>query len=103
MDKMPDNDAVQDVGEKLLRRIDLSIEDEMADADKDKETNLERARMKIIAENEKQIEDMKVSLNAAMEKEEEKLDAQMNARKDQILTLKRQNLEERLKMAGDMT
>lgn len=47
----------------------------MADADKDKETNLERARMKIIAENEKQIEDMKVSLNAAMEKEEEKLDA----------------------------
>jgi len=38
-----------------------------------------------------------------MEKEEEKLDAQMNARKDQILTLKRQNLEERLKMAGDMT
>ena len=27
----------------------------------------------------------------------------MNARKDQILTLKRQNLEERLKMAGDMT
>lgn len=27
----------------------------------------------------------------------------MNARKDQILSLKRQNLEERLKMAGDMT
>ena len=59
--------------------------------------------MKIIAENEKQIEDMKTSLNAAMEKEDEKLDAQMNARKDQIMSLKRQNLEERLKMAGDMT
>lgn len=75
MDKLSDNETVQDVGEKLMKRIDASIEDEMADADKDKETNLERARMKIIAENEKQIEDMKVSLNAAMEKEEEKLDA----------------------------
>lgn len=75
MDKLRDNETVQDVGEKLMKRIDATIEDEMADADKDKETNLERARMKIIAENEKQIEDMKVSLNAAMEKEEEKLDA----------------------------
>jgi len=38
-----------------------------------------------------------------MLKEEKKLDDQMNARKDQILTLKRQNLEERMKMAGEMT
>ena len=40
MDKLSDNEVVQDVGEKLLKRIDLSIEDEMAEADKDKETNL---------------------------------------------------------------
>lgn len=38
-----------------------------------------------------------------MQKEEKKLDDQMNARRDQILTLKRANLEERLKMAGDMS
>jgi len=82
MDKMPDNDVVQDVGDKLLRRIDQTLEDEMADADKLKEQNLERARMKIIAENEKQIDDMKKNLNIAMEKEEKKLDEQMNARKD---------------------
>lgn len=50
---MPDNDVVQDVGEKLLRRIDQTLEDEIADAEKVKEQNLERARMKIIAENEK--------------------------------------------------
>lgn len=79
---MPDNDVVQDVGDKLLRRIDQTLEDEMADADKLKEQNLERARMKIIAENEKQIDDMKKNLNIAMEKEEKKLDEQMNARKD---------------------
>jgi hypothetical protein len=59
--------------------------------------------MKIIAENEKQIDDMKASLNDAMAKEEKKLDDQMNVRREQILTLKRANLEERLKMAGDMT
>ena len=70
MDKMPDNDVVQEVGEKLLRRIDLTTEDEIAEAEKIKEANLERARMKIIAENEKQIDDMKASLNEAMKKEE---------------------------------
>jgi len=59
--------------------------------------------MKIIAENEKQIDDMKASLNDAMAREEKKLDDQMNVRREQILTLKRANLEERLKMAGDMT
>jgi len=46
---------------------------------------------------------MKASLDEAMSKEEKKLDDQMNQRRDQILSLKRQNLEERLKMAGDMT
>lgn len=59
--------------------------------------------MKIIAENEKQIDDMKKSLNEAMEKEEKKLEDQMEHRKNEILTLKRANLDERLKMAGDMT
>lgn len=59
--------------------------------------------MKIIAENDKQLDDLQRNLNEAMSKEEKKLDDQMNARRDQILTLKRANLEERLKMAGDMT
>ena len=75
----------------------------MQEADKLRDANLERARMKIIAENEKQLEDLQKNLNEAMLKEEKKLDDQMNARKDQILTLKRQNLEERMKMAGEMT
>ena len=103
MNKMPDNDTVQEVGDKLLRKIDATLEDEIADAEKAKEQNLERARMKIIAENEKQIDDMKKSLNEAMEKEEKKLEDQMEHRKNEILTLKRANLDERLKMAGDMT
>ena len=103
MNKMPDNDVVQEVGDKLLRKIDQTLEEEMADAEKTKEQNLERARMKIIAENEKQIDDMKKSLNDAMEKEEKKLEDQMEHRKNEILTLKRANLDERLKMAGDMT
>ena len=79
---MPDNEVVQEVGDKLIRRIDITTEEEMAEVEKTKDENLERARMKIIAENESQIADMKASLNDAMQKEEQKLDAQMNARKD---------------------
>ena len=103
MDKARDNEIMQNVGEKLLRRINNSVEEDMADADKVKEQNLEKARMKIIAENEKQVEDLQKNLNEAMAKEEKKLEEQMNARRDEILTLKRQNLDERLKMAGELT
>jgi len=53
MDKMPDNETVQDVGEKLLRRIDMSVDDAIDEAEKEKEANLEKARMKVIAENDK--------------------------------------------------
>lgn len=37
MNKMPDNDVVQEVGDKLLRKIDQTLEDEIADAEKLKE------------------------------------------------------------------
>lgn len=103
MARMPDNETVQEVGEKLLRRIDMTVEDEIAEAEKDMEANLEKTRMKVIAENEKQLQDMKANLNEAMRREEKKLEEQMAQRKEQILTIKRQNLEERLKMAGEMT
>lgn len=58
MDKAPDSQVVQEVGEKLIRRIDNTLEEEMNEADKVRDANLERARMKIIAENEKQLEDL---------------------------------------------
>jgi len=103
MDRMPQNETVQDVGDKLLKRIDMTVEDEIAEAEKEKEANLEKTRMKVIAENEKQLQDMRTNLNEAMRREEKKLEEQMAIRKEQILTIKRQNLEERLKMAGEMT
>jgi len=81
----------------------MTVEDEIAEAEKDMEANLEKTRMKVIAENEKQLQDMKANLNEAMRREEKKLEEQMAQRKEQILTIKRQNLEERLKMAGEMT
>jgi len=34
IDKMPNNEIVQDVGEKLIRRIDGTLEEEMAEAEK---------------------------------------------------------------------
>ena len=34
---MPDNDIVQEVGDKLLRKIDNTLEEEIADAEKVKD------------------------------------------------------------------
>jgi len=82
MDRMPQNETVQDVGDKLLKRIDMTVEDEIAEAEKEKEANLEKTRMKVIAENEKQLQDMRTNLNEAMRREEKKLEEQMAIRKE---------------------
>lgn len=52
----------------------MTEEEEIAEADKEKEANLEKSRMKIIAENDKQLADMRTSLNEAMRREEKKLE-----------------------------
>jgi len=76
----------------------------MAIVDKEKEERLEKARMRIIAESEDELKAMQNNLNDAMKKEEEKLDEQLSKRKEQIMSMKRQNLDDRLKMvAGEMS
>jgi hypothetical protein len=48
----------------------MSLEEEMADLNRKKENKLERARMRIIADNEDELKDLQYTLNQAMEKEE---------------------------------
>ena len=103
MDRMPNQVTVQEVGKKLLRKIEQTVEEEMDEANKTKEANLEKARLKIIAENDEELQELQGNLNKVIKKEEERLEAQLNQRRDQILEMKRQNLEERLKMVGDMS
>lgn len=81
----------------------MTIEEAKLEADKEKEENVEKARIKIIADNDQQLEDLQKKLDDKMQAEEQKLTEQMNNRRDQVLALKRQNLEDRIKMAGDMS
>jgi len=78
----------------------MSLDEEMADLNRKKEEKLERARMRIIAENEDELKDLQTALNQAMEKEEKIMNEQLNKRKQEILEMKKQNLDDRLKMAG---
>lgn len=103
MKKNPKDQVMQDVGLKLLGRIEMTVEDQKAEADKEKEENVEKARIRIIADNEKQLEDLQKKLDEKMMDEEQKLNEQMNARRDQVLALKRQNLDDRIKMSGDLS
>jgi len=89
MDKLPDDKTVQSVGAKLLHRIDMTLDEEKAEADRIKEENIEKARIRIIADNEKQLDDLQQRLNEKMAEEETKLNEKMTQRRDQILSLKR--------------
>jgi hypothetical protein len=46
---------VQEVGVKLLKRIEMSLDQEIAELEREKEEKIERARLKIIAENEDEL------------------------------------------------
>jgi LPS O-antigen subunit length determinant protein (WzzB/FepE family) len=81
----------------------MTVEEEKQEADKEKEENIEKARIRIIADNEQQLEDLQKKLDEKMANEETKLTEQMEQRKAQVLALKRQNLEDRIKMAGDIS
>lgn len=54
------------MGVKLLKRIDMTLEQEIAELEKEKEEKLERARLRIIAENEDEVQLMQDNLNKAM-------------------------------------
>ena len=97
--KYPSEVTLQNIGVKLLKRIDMTLEQEIAELEKEKEEKLERAKLKIIAENEEEIQLMQDNLNKAMQKEEQAMAEQLEKRKAEIMTIKKQNLEERMKLA----
>jgi len=104
MGKAQDDKTLQEVGRKMLTRIDFTQEEEIEILEQERDQNIEKARMKIIAQNEDEIKVLQENLNAAVDAEEEKIDAQLNERREQILQMKRTNLEDRLRLfAGEMS
>ena len=72
--------------------------------DQQKEENLEKAKLRIIAENEDELRMLQQNLDEAVAKEEQKLNEQLEKRKEEIMSLKKANLNDRLKMfSGEMS
>lgn len=55
MNRCKDDKTVQDVGNKMIQRIDNTLEEEMAALDKEKDEAVEKAKMRMFAENEEEI------------------------------------------------
>ena len=63
----------------------MSLDQEIAELEKEKEEKIERARLKIIAENEDELQMMQDNLNQAMAKEEAAMNQQLEQRKLEIM------------------
>ena len=50
--------------------------------EKEKDEALEKAKLRIIAENDKELQDWQENLNEAMKKEEEKMEEQLGKRRE---------------------
>lgn len=88
----------------MIKRIDNTTDEEIADLEKEKEERVERAKLRIIAENEDELQVMQDNLNTAMDREEGLMNDQLEQRKAEIMKIKKQNLDDRLRMAtGEMS
>jgi hypothetical protein len=58
MERFPDDRNVQDVGNKLLKRINNTLTEEIAELEKETMKNLEKARLKLIADDQKSLDDL---------------------------------------------
>lgn len=104
MQKFPQEKAIQEVGNKMIKRIDNTTDEEISDLEKDKDEKVEKAKLRIIAENEDELHVMRDNLNQAMDREEQLMNDQLEQRKAEIMRIKKQNLDDRLRMAtGEMS
>lgn len=74
MARFPEDKVVQEVGRKMLSRIDATVEEEITYLEKERDEALEKARMKVIAENEDELKVLQENLNQAVAAEERKID-----------------------------
>lgn len=70
MQKFNYEKSIQEVGNKMIKRIDNTTDEEISELEKEKEEKVERAKLRIIAENEDELHLMQDNLNTAMEREE---------------------------------
>jgi len=89
MDRCKDDPTVQSVGNAMIQRIDNTLEEEMLALEKDKDAAVEKAKLQMIAENDKELAEIQANLDARMAQEEAKMKDQLESRKNQILGLKR--------------
>lgn len=55
MGKFHEEPLVQEVGNKMIKRIDFTLDDMMKEIDDNTEKKLEEARLRVVAENEEEL------------------------------------------------
>lgn len=104
MNKFGKDKLFTEIAERMVKQIDMSHEQQIALLEREKEEKVEKAKLRIIAENEEELLIMQENLNEAMQKEEAIMNEQLDTRKQEIMRIKKQNLDDRLRMAqGEMS
>ena len=82
----------------------MSLEDEIAELQRETNLKIEKSKIKLIAENEEEVALFQEKLNKDMAREEQLMNEQHDARNNEILRIKKQNLDDRLRLAkGEMS
>lgn len=63
MQKFPNEKSIQEVGAKMIKRIDSTTDEEINELEKEKDEKVEKAKLRIIAENEDELHVMQDNLN----------------------------------------
>lgn len=97
MDQNPDEPLVQELGKKLLKRLENDQQEKLSEFAHERDENIEAAQCKLIADSEAEVLEVQRTVDAQMQEEEKRVESAMQERMQQIREQRRRQHEERKK------
>ena len=95
---------VQQIGGNLLKASSENANEEKDRLDQEKERNLEKIRLQIVASNDAEVQEMQKRIEEQMQKEKESVEIRMKQRRDEVIGDKKKKFEERMReMSGQLS
>lgn len=83
---------------------DNRSKEELEKMEREKEENMERIKLQIVADNEAEVQRLQKSIEEQMAKEKEMVESRMKAKRDEVIGGKKKALEDRIKeMSGSLS
>eukprot|EP00347_Sterkiella_histriomuscorum_P005935 403354701 len=99
-----DDELVQQVGQQLIENTKQNTQEELQKLEQERQDNIDRIKLQIVAENEAELQDMQKKIEEQMNKEKDAVENRMKQKRDEVIGDKKRKLEEKInEMKGTLS